>query len=83
MTMKKAFCSNFFRVFRHNKYLSVRLGHTFQFVLFLDSVAVGASLGRVDELISQALGDGFDVPEGSLACSGAQEPDGLVDTSQR
>ena len=63
--------------------LSVRLGDTFEFVLLLDSVAVGAALGGVDQLIGQALGDGLDVTERGLAGSGAQQPDCLVDSPQR
>lgn len=39
-------------------------------------------LWRVDELISQALGDGLDVPEGGLTGSSAQQPNSLVDTAQ-
>ena len=57
--------------------LSVRLGDTFEFVLLLDSVAVGAALGGVDQLIGQALGDGLDVAERGLTSTGAQQPDGL------
>lgn len=34
-------------------------------------------LGCIDQLISQALGDGLDVPESSFSCSCAQQPDGL------
>jgi hypothetical protein len=36
-----------------------------------------AYLGSVDELISQALSNGLDVSEGSLAGTSAQQPDGL------
>lgn len=36
-----------------------------------------AYLSGVDELISQALGNGLDVPEGSLTGSSAQQPDSL------
>ena len=64
------------------KHLSVGLGDTLELVLLLDGVAVGASLGGVDELISQALGDGLDVPEGGLSGSGAEQPDGLVDATE-
>ena len=34
-------------------------------------------LSGVDQLISQTLGDGLDVPESSFSCSCAQQPDGL------
>jgi len=47
--------------------LTVGLGDTLELVLLLDGVRVGRTLGGVDELISQALGNGLDVPEGSLA----------------
>lgn len=36
-----------------------------------------AYLGGIDELIGQTLGNGLDVPESSLAGTGAQQPDGL------
>ena len=62
--------------------LSVRLGDTFEFVLLLDSVAVGAALGGVDQLIGQALGDGLDVTERGFTSTGAQQPDGLVDPAK-
>ncbi|GMT05170.1 hypothetical protein PENTCL1PPCAC_27344, partial [Pristionchus entomophagus] len=38
----------------------VRLGDTLKLVLLLDGVAVGGSLGGVDQLVSEALGDGLD-----------------------
>jgi hypothetical protein len=38
---------------------------------------VGGALGRVDQLISQALGNGLDVPEGRLARARGDQPDGL------
>ena len=61
----------------YNCGLSVGFGDTFQFVLLLDGVAVGRSLGGVDQLIGQALGDGLDVTEGGLTSSGAAQPDSL------
>merc|ERR1719382_2135532 len=63
--------------------LSVRLGDTFKFVLLLDSVGVGTSLGSVDELISKTFSNGFDVSEAGFTGTSAQQPDGLVDTSER
>jgi hypothetical protein len=38
--------------------LSVRLGDSLKLILLLDGVRVGRSLGGVDELIGEALGDG-------------------------
>merc|ERR1740128_970424 len=59
--------------------LTVRHGDTLEFVLLLDGVTVAGSLGGVDQLVGQALGDGLDVAESSLPGSGAQQPDSLVD----
>lgn len=63
--------------------LSVALGHTLQLVLLLDGVAVAATLGSVDELFRQALGDALDVAESGLAGTDGEEGDGLVDTAER
>jgi hypothetical protein len=46
--------------------LPVGLGDALNLVLLLDGVRVGAALGGVDDLLSKALGDGLDGPEGSL-----------------
>lgn len=46
----------------------------------LDSVAVGRSLGSVDELISQALRSGLDVAESGGASTRGEEEDGHVHT---
>lgn len=40
-------------------------------------------LGCIDELVSQALSDGLNVPEGSLTGTRAQEPDGLETQRQK
>ena len=72
----------FFCKYKYNR-LTVGLGDTLQLVLLLDGVAVAGATGGVDQLISQALGDGLDVTEGGLPGAGAQQPDGLVHTSQR
>lgn len=40
-------------------------------------------LSGVNELISQTLSNCFDVTECSFASASAQQPDGLVDASQR
>ena len=42
------------------------LGNTLKFVLLLDGIRVGGSLGGVDELISEALSNGLDVAESRL-----------------
>ena len=57
--------------------LTVRLGDTLELVLFLDGIAVAGSLGGVDQLVGQALGDGLDVTESGFPGSGAQQPDSL------
>lgn len=62
--------------------LTVRLGNTFKFVLLLDGVAVGASLGSVDELFSQAFSNTLGVTEGAFTSTSGDQSDGLVDTAQ-
>ena len=57
--------------------LTVGLGNSFELVLLLDGVGVGASLGGVHDLVSEALGDGLDVSESSFSSTGADEPDSL------
>ena len=52
--------------------LSVGLGNTLQLVLLFDGIAVGAALGGVDQLITEALGNGLDVPEGGLPGASAE-----------
>jgi len=64
-------------------HLSVGLGDTLQLVLLLDGVRVAGSLGGVDQLLSEALGDGLDVPEGGLTGTDGDESDGLVDAAER
>ena len=57
--------------------LTVGLGDTLELVLLLDGVAVGATLGSVDQLVGQALGDRLDVTERGFTGAGAKEPDSL------
>ena len=66
----------------NTKILTVRLGDTLKFVLLLDSVAVGASLSSIDQLICQTLGDRFDVTERGFAGTSAEKPNSLVDASE-
>lgn len=56
------------------------LERAFSLICFSSS---STHLGRVDQLIGQALGNGLDVPEGGLTGSGAQQPHSLVDATQR
>jgi hypothetical protein len=63
--------------------LSVSLGDTLDFILLLDGVRVGRTLGGVDELIGEALGHGLEVAEGGFAGTLAHEVDGLIDTAER
>ena len=44
---------------------------------------VGRTLGGIDELVSQAFRNGFDVAESRLTCTSSEEIDGLVNTTQR
>lgn len=64
-------------------FLPVALGNTLELILLLDSEGVGATLGGVDKLFSQALGDGLDVTERGLTSTDGQKSDGLVDTAER
>jgi hypothetical protein len=45
----------------------IGLGDTLELILLFNGVGVGRALGGVDELISEALCDGFDVAESRLA----------------
>ena len=65
-----------------SKFLSVGLGNTLKFVLFLDGVAVGAALCSIDELIGQALCNRLNVTERGFAGSSAQQPDSLKITKR-
>lgn len=51
--------------------------------MYLDGVAVRRPTRGVDDLVSQALGDGLDVAEGRLARARGHEVDGLVDAAER
>lgn len=68
---------------REVKHLSVGLGDTLELVLLLNGVRVAGTLGGVDQLLSQALGDRLDVAERGLAGTGGQEGNSLVDTAER
>lgn len=63
--------------------LTVGSGNTLHLVTLLDGVRVGRSLGGVDQLVGEALGDRLDVTEGRLSRTGGEESDGRVDTSER
>ena len=63
--------------------LSVGLGDTLQLILLLDGVGVAASLGSVDQLLSQALSNRLDVSESGFTGTDCEESDGLVDTAER
>jgi len=63
--------------------LSVTLGDSLQFVFLLDSITVRRLFRSVDQLISQALSNGFDVSESSLSCPSGKQVDGLVHTTER
>lgn len=65
------------------KHLSVGLGDTLQLVLLLDGVRVAATLGSVDQLLSQALGNRLDVAERGLTGTSGEQGNGLVDTAER
>merc|ERR1712196_260363 len=62
--------------------LSVSHGDALDLILLLDGVGVGGLLGAIDDLISEALGNGLDVTESGVASTGADEVDGLVDAAK-
>jgi len=62
--------------------LSVGLGHTLELILLLDGVRVAASLGSVDQLFSEALGNALDVAERGLTGTDGEEGDTLVDAAE-
>lgn len=47
--------------------LAVGLGDSLKLVLLLDSIAVGRSLGGIDELVGKTLGDALGVSKGVFA----------------
>jgi len=65
------------------EHLTVSLGHTLNLVLLLDSVAVGRSLGGINDLIRQALRNCLDITERSLAGPNGEQVDCLAYTSER
>lgn len=64
-------------------HLPVRLGNALQLVLLLDRVRVAATLGSVDQLLGEALGDALDVTESRFASTDSEEGNSLVDTAER
>lgn len=63
-------------------FLTVGLGNTLELVLLADGVAVGGSLGSVDNLISEALSHALDVTEGSLASTSGDQGNTKVNTTK-
>lgn len=63
-------------------FLSVGLGHTLQLILLLDCIAVAASLGGVDQLFSQALGNALDISKGGFTGTDREEGNSLVDSAK-
>lgn len=54
-----------------------------ELILLLDSIRVGRTLGSVNQLLSQALSNAFDVSERCFPRADGQEGDSLVDPPQR
>lgn len=63
--------------------LPITLRHPLQLILLLNRIAIAAPLGRVDQLLGQALGHALHVAERRLARADRQQRDGLVDAAQR
>jgi hypothetical protein len=68
--------------YSRNRSLTVGLGHTLDLVLLLDGVAIGGTSGGVDDLISQALGNGLDVSERGLAGAARHQVQSLVHATE-
>lgn len=47
--------------------LTIRFGDALNFILLLDSVAVRGALRRIDQLVSEALGNSLDATERGLS----------------
>eukprot|EP00916_Digyalum_oweni_P003333 GHVL01005985.1.p2 GENE.GHVL01005985.1~~GHVL01005985.1.p2 ORF type:complete len:120 (+),score=10.47 GHVL01005985.1:1328-1687(+) len=62
--------------------LTVSLGDTLDLILLLDGVTVGGATGSIDDLISEALGDGLDVAERRFARTLGHEVKGLVHAAE-
>lgn len=63
--------------------LSIGLGDTFDFILLLDCIRVGRSFSSIDDFISKAFGDGFDVTKRGFSCSNGNQVNCLVYTTKR
>jgi len=61
--------------------LPIGFSDSLELVLLFDGETVAGSFGGVHELVSQALGNGFDVSEGGVLGASCDQPDGLVDSS--
>jgi len=61
--------------------LPIGFSDSLELVLLFDGETVAGSFGGVHELVSQALGNGFDVSEGGVLGTSCDQPDGLVDSS--
>merc|ERR1711977_210444 len=66
----------------HNHCLPVSLSNALN-ILLLDRIAVGGSLGGIDDLLSQAFCDRLDVAECCFASTSGEQENRLVDTTQR
>ena len=64
-------------------HLPITLRHTFQLILLLDRITVTAPLGRVNQLLGQALSYALDVAESRFTGANGQECDRLVDAAER
>lgn len=63
--------------------LAVGFSNTLDFVFLLDGIAVGRTLGGVDQFVSQALRNALDAAEGRLTSTSGEQEDSSVNTTQR
>jgi len=63
-------------------YLPVTLSHPLEFVLLLDSIAITAPLGRIDQFLGQAFGHTLHISEGCFTGANSEEGNGLVNPAK-
>ena len=64
-------------------HLPITLRHALQLVLLFDRITVAASLGRIDQLFCQTLGNALDISESGFTGADGEQSNGLVDAAER
>jgi hypothetical protein len=58
--------------------LTIRLGHTLDFILLLNGIGVTGPPGRIDEFLGQAFRHGLQVAKGGFAGARREQIEGVV-----